>query len=131
PAIAAGEGENVAGQDVAVAVVALMRRTVDALSPLTIVDEFNRDRGPKQTAQMWAALKAPTAGRMKDGAMTLARIWEAAWAEGRKGRADPADAPFACEHQDLMDRYEKSDFVRSYKLQGLTLDASKRHLAPL
>ncbi len=131
PPIAAVDGVTVTGHDIAVAVVALMRRTVDDLSPLTIVDEFNRDRGPKQTAQMWAALKAPTARRMKDGAMTLARIWEAAWAEGRKGRADPADAPFACEHQDLMDRYEKSDFVRSYKLQGLTLDASKRHLAPL
>ncbi|MBN3817815.1 hypothetical protein G3N57_14880, partial [Paraburkholderia sp. Se-20369] len=80
---------------------------------------------------LWAALKAPTARRMKDGALTLARIWEAAWAEGRKDKADPAAAPFACEQQDLMDRYEQADFVRSYKLQSLTLDASKRHLVPL
>jgi len=130
PPIEAGDDTTVTGHDVAVAVVALMRRTVKELPPLTIVGEFNRDHGSKQTVQMWEALKKPTAQRMKDGAMTLARIWEAAWTEGRKNNAVPDEEPVACDRSALMDLYENPGFVRSYKLQSLTLDDSELHLVP-
>jgi hypothetical protein len=70
------------GRDAAVAVVALMQRTVDRLPPLTIVNLFDSNMGRGQIETMWNKLKDPTAACMQDGAKTLARIWEAAWRAG-------------------------------------------------
>lgn len=117
--IAPAHGEDVTGHDVAVAVVALMRRTVEALPPLSIVDQFNRSH---ETAQLWDKFKAPTASRMKDGAMTLARIWEAAWIQGRRHLANPATPAKAFGQEALMALYRRADFLRSFPLQQLTVD---------
>ncbi|WP_166298799.1 hypothetical protein [Bradyrhizobium sp. 2S1] len=70
------------GRDAAVAVVALMQRTVKRLPPMTIVNLFNSHMGSGQVETLWSKLKDATAACMQDGAKTLARVWEAAWRAG-------------------------------------------------
>lgn len=116
-------GGRPTGRDAAKAVVALMQRTVVRLPPTQIVDLFNSDMGRGQVEDMWSKLKAPTAACMQDGAMTLARIWEAAW---RAGQGEANAAVGALAQDDLRHRYSDPSFLPSYKLQDVVLDANDR-----
>ena len=62
------------GANAADAVVELMARTVEAISPQTVLDCFNRTRGQKQLDKMWFELGELTLDRFADGAMKLALI---------------------------------------------------------
>ncbi len=115
------------GHDAAVAVVALMQRTVKRLPPLTIVDLFDANMGRGQVDVLWAKLKDLTAACMQDGAKTLARVWEAAWRAG--GGEDQAQGG-KFDQGDLRRLYEDSKFLPSYELQNVTLDPDGR-IAPV
>jgi hypothetical protein len=111
------------GRDAAVAVVNLMQRTVKRLPPLTIVDLFDANMGRGQVETMWDDLKKPTAACMKDGARTLARVWEAAWRAG-DGESRPQAGTFA--QDDLRKLYSNPDFLPAFRLQDVTLNTSDR-----
>ncbi|MGN8549357.1 hypothetical protein ACQPTN_33855 [Bradyrhizobium sp. 13971] len=61
-------GGTPTGRDAAVAVVALMQRTVKRLPPMTIVNLFNSHMGSGQVEALWSKLKDATAACMQDGA---------------------------------------------------------------
>ncbi|WP_242181819.1 hypothetical protein [Sphingomonas sp. CARO-RG-8B-R24-01] len=119
-------GGKPSGHAIAVAVVALMQRTVDRLPPLTIVDAFNDHMGAGQTEELWNELKDKTAACMQDGAKTLARIWEAAWRAG--GSPDFGSVAFA--EDDLAALYSRKSFLPSYTLDQLTTGAD-HHIVPI
>jgi hypothetical protein len=116
-------GNKATGRDAAVAVVALMQRTVKRLPPLTIVDLFDANMGRGQVDVMWEALKEPTAACMQDGAKTLARVWEAAWRAGAGERQSQAGE---FDQEDLQRLYENPDFLPAFRLQDVTLDSEDR-----
>lgn len=107
------------GHDIAVAVVALMQRTVNRLPPLTIVAAFDEHIGAGQTEAMWAELKDRTAACMQDGAKTLARVWEAAWRAG--GSPDMTAETFSEEQFENL--YKDRDFLPAYTLDQIETDA--------
>jgi hypothetical protein len=116
-------GGTPTGRDAAVAVVALMQRTVNRLPPMTIVNLFNDHMGRGQVEMMWAKLKDATAACMQDGAKTLARVWEAAW---RAGAGEDRAQGGKFNPDDLRKLYENPDFLPAYKLQDVTLDGDDR-----
>jgi hypothetical protein len=120
-------GGQPTGRDAAVAVVALMQRTVKRLAPMTIVNLFNDHMGKGQVETLWTNLKEPTAACMQDGAKTLARVWEAAWRAG-SGEDRAQAGEFA--QKDLRKLYENPAFLPAFPLQQLTLDADG-HIVPV
>jgi hypothetical protein len=116
-------GNSPTGRDAAVAVVALMQRTVRRLAPLTIVDLFDSHMGRGQVDVLWDKLKEPTAACMQDGAKTLARVWEAAW---RAAKAENGAAGGKFDQDDLQKLYNTPSFLPAFKLQDVELDAAGR-----
>lgn len=109
------------GHAAAVAVVELMRRTVTRLPPQKVIDSFNEHAGRKRSAGMWADLGKNTAKGIYDGAVTLARLWQGAWEVGRAGAGDPPMPAAAESHQALAQLYRNANFLKSYKLQDVTV----------
>lgn len=109
------------GHAAAVAVVELMRRTVRRLPPQKVIDSFNANAGRNRSKGMWAELGKDTAKCIYDGALTLARIWQGAWDEGRQGQAAPAAPAAAVPHATLEQLYRNNNFLKSYKLQAITV----------
>lgn len=108
------------GQAAAVATVELMRRTIDRLDPLEIVNFFNHHPGRGRLDKMWDEFGERTSECLVDGAMTLAAIWEGAWKRGSKNPASvklPKN-PFDGKKQ-LMPLYNDRNFVPSFKLQDI------------
>ncbi|MGY3586020.1 hypothetical protein ACVIGB_004920 [Bradyrhizobium sp. USDA 4341] len=120
-------GGTPTGRDAAVAVVALMQRTVKRLPPMTIVNLFNSHMGSGQVDVMWSKLKDATAACMQDGAKTLARVWEAAW---RAGAGEDRGQGGKFDQGSLSKLYNDPSFLPAYPLQQLTLDADD-HIVPV
>jgi hypothetical protein len=72
-------------QKAAVAVVELMRATFGKIKPMDIVNRYVELDGdsPKVAAEaLWGSFGPQTIDVMADGCLSLAQIWESAWAEG-------------------------------------------------
>jgi hypothetical protein len=114
------------GQDAAVAVVELMRRTIGRIAPLDLVNFFNDHPGRGRSQSMWDEFGEATAECLTDGAMTLAAIWDGAWKRGRKSGAKKATWPkVAYEKKKLMSLYNTKNFVQSYKLQDIVREGNR------
>jgi len=113
------------GQAAAVAAVELMRRTVDRLPPLEIVEFFNQHPGHGRLAAMWDEFGDRTAQCLVDGAKTLAAMWDGAWRRGSKGLGTIKFPKEAFEHKKLMSLYNDRDFVPSFKLQDTVRDGDR------
>jgi hypothetical protein len=104
------------GHAAAVETVALMRRSAATLSPSTIIDSYvNNDH---KVAGMWADLKDGTVGVIADGCLTLASLWESAWAEGG-GDAIAESKLKAIDTDELEGLYQDEDFVPSLHLPDM------------
>ncbi|MGO4479775.1 S1/P1 nuclease [Massilia sp. 2TAF26] len=98
------------------AVVELMRRTINKLPPAEVLEVYNRVRGPKQSAALWAELGDRTMDCMADGSRTLAAIWQAAWTAGggdTKGRFTKSDLAKPVDQAQLKALYETKTFAES------------------
>lgn len=105
------------GQQAAVEVVELLRRTAKRLPPETIIASFNaHHRGKK----MWEDVGAASAKCIYDASLTLARIWQGAWEAGRAGKAAPAQPAAAISRSALAALYMNEAFLKSYKIPQLT-----------
>ena len=95
-----------------------MRRTINRLEPLEIVNFFNNHPGRQRLGAMWDEFGERTAECLIDGAMTLAAIWEGGGGGGCKSPAGVKlpKKPFDGKKQ-LMPLYDDRDFVPSFKLQ--------------
>jgi len=114
-------GSVVAGGDAAAdLVVDLMRRTIQRLDPETVVNTWIATKGPQHIADLWAALGDETAASMAEGALTLATLWQSAWAEGDGDHTVPAAQLGAAANKNtLRGRYNKATFVPSRWLRDM------------
>lgn len=80
----------------AIAVVDLMRRTIDRLPPETLIDDWvtaKHDPTRSTSDALWELVGKPTIDCLADGCNTLAMLWSSAWKEAgaRPPAANPAD----------------------------------------
>lgn len=119
------------GRKAALAIVRLMDRSAQRIPPKKLVDTY-LDAGGKSSAAsrdaMWDKYGQATIGVMADGARTLARIWEGAWAAGKGDNIDEDDlGPISFER--LVELYTDETFVESLDLDhiGAALGAAPVH----
>lgn len=102
-------------------VVELMKKTLDTLSPETVVQTFIETKGPQHTKLMWDALHVRTVTCMVAGALCLAELWQSAWIEGKGDTTVPAGALDTAVSTDaLMALYKDAGFVPSRWLKDMT-----------
>jgi hypothetical protein len=109
------------GHAAAVAVVALMSRTLAKVPPREIVKTFVEVKGqsPKRVAErLWEAFGEQTAQVIADGAALLAGLWESAWKEGARA-ATRKKPPAAVSEEELERLYRDPAFVPSTSLADL------------
>jgi hypothetical protein len=107
------------GQQAAVAVVELMQKTFDAISPKAIVDAYvNADGGPAAVADsLWGQFGDATVAAMVQGCRYLAMLWDSAWKQGG-GDSALTDLSAVAE-EDLVALYERRDFLPSKTLDKI------------
>jgi hypothetical protein len=74
------QGKVTTAAEAADITVQLMRQTLKKLPPERILDVFRQSAGQSQTAAMWQELGDDTVAVTAQGALTLAKIWQSAWA---------------------------------------------------
>jgi len=99
-------------------VMGLMERTGNTIPPIEVIKLFNSDSGTSRGEKMWEALKERIFKTMADGALTLAKIWESAWAEGG-GDAFPAGQLAAVDPAVLRKLYNDKDFLKASWLREM------------
>ena len=91
-------------------VVKLMKRTIQELPPMDVLDAFNAAAGHQRLPHMWDELGTRTIERLADGALTLAELWEGAWKEGDGGGIAQGDL-VDIGHARLKELYMDKDFI--------------------
>jgi hypothetical protein len=109
------------GHAAAVAIIELMERSATLIPPIDIVNTYV-DAGDKTTVAvqdaLWKAFDKQTMKVMADGAMVLARIWEAAWQAGN-GTAIPNSALTPIAENSLIALYTDVTFIESLDLDHI------------
>jgi hypothetical protein len=109
------------GQQAGFAVVELMRRTRNAIDPMTLVNAYAavQNQGSMQAAAaLWAQFGAQTEAVIADGCKVLAMIWDSAWAEGN-GPAIASNRLRLVAASRLMSLYGDQTFVPSRPLSQI------------
>lgn len=91
-------------------VVALMKRTIEAIAPHDILDTYDSHPGAGRTEALWKAFGPKTVARLADGARTLAVLWRSAWEEGG-GEEIAASKMTAQSTSALQKHYEDKTFA--------------------
>lgn len=108
------------GHAAAIATVALMQKTFAAISPAALIDVYvaAQDQKPKQRAEaLWASFGDATMTVMTEGCLTLAQLWDSAWAEG--GGDATIAALGAIEETTLETIYRDRNFLPSHTLDTI------------
>lgn len=74
------QGKVASGAEAADLTVQLMKQTMKKLPPERILEVYRQSAGQSQTAAMWQELGDDTVAVTAQGALTLAKIWQSAWA---------------------------------------------------
>jgi hypothetical protein len=105
-------------------VVQLMKKTIETLSPQTVVETFVEVAGRNQTKKMWEALGGRTITCMAGGALCLAELWQSAWIEGDgDNTVDSTVLGDAVSRQTLRSLYNDPTFVESRWLRDMSFDS--------
>jgi hypothetical protein len=106
------------GQEAAVAVVELMQKTFDTISPKDIVDAFvAAGGGPAHVADaLWEQFGSDTIQVMIQGCRYLALLWDSAWKLGGDAKVTELDA---VEEAGLSKLYQDRKFVPSRTLDQI------------
>jgi hypothetical protein len=105
------------GQEVAVEVVNLMRRSSTALPPMRLTDFYiAHSTDADLLANMWAQFRDLTIGFLADSSLVLAALWNAAWTAGE---GDAVAAAGARDVANLRALYEDPTFVPSLDLDHI------------
>ena len=115
------------GHEAAVAVVGLMQKTFQAITPREIIDAFvpvEHEKPAARAAVLWTQLGDRTMDVMADGCFCLAQIWDSAWKEGG---GDKIKTLAAITEEKLESLYRDPKFLTSYTLDtiGPVLSAPK------
>jgi hypothetical protein len=74
------KGKVTNSEEAADLTVQLMRQTMKKLPPERVLEVFRESSGQSQTAALWAELGDDTVAITAQGALTLAKLWQSAWA---------------------------------------------------
>jgi hypothetical protein len=108
------------GHEAAVLVVQLMQKTADTISPMEIINEYVRveNEKPRHRADaLWELLGDDTVSVMASGCITLAQLWESAWAEGNGDQT--INSLDAIEEPVLSALYQNPNFLPSHRLNTI------------
>jgi len=112
------------GKGAAIAVIDLMRETIQKLPPATIIKAFNDvDGGAQRTKHMFDVLGARTEVSIANGCLCLANIWGSAWREGQ-GNKIAATKLTAVDPKAIKKLYDTKSFVESFRLQDPSFKAA-------
>jgi hypothetical protein len=103
------------GKKAAIAVIELMRRTIQRIPPIEIIEVYNEE-SPSRTKNMWQKLSGRTFECMADGCLTLAGLWQSAWTEGKGSKISTSNLK-ELTHEQLMKLYDNKTFVEAFRLQ--------------
>jgi hypothetical protein len=108
------------GHGAAGAIVALMRKTVNVIEPMEVIDAFNETDGQGRLKHMWEVLGDRTAVTIANGAQTLAMLWDSAWIAGGAPKKAPTISQKA-----LMDLYNDPAFAPAERLPAMVAMLTK------
>src|SRR5262249_43917806 len=115
------------GHDAGVAIIQLMHRSQQRLSPAEIIDADNSSLGPKARAQaLWniTRIRKATIDSLADSVQVLAGLWTAAWKAGG-GKDIAPSALVELDPDKLMDLCRKDrKFVPSQSLADMARSGS-------
>lgn len=112
------EADVKGGHGAAVAVIGLMRSTIESMPPEELVQTYNEGTGPKDRIErLWSGFGDRTLDAMAAGALRLASIWESAWAEGQ-GAQSVQDLG-AIGEDVLRQLYQRTSFLKSLTLEEM------------
>jgi len=106
------------GPEAANTIVDLMKKTIEVLPPMEVIDAFNAEEGGQRIAHMWDVLGERTITCLSAGSLRLAEIWESAWKEGG-GQHVPGNTLREVDQEALMALYNDRDFVKSKWLRDM------------
>ncbi|HXT85343.1 MAG TPA: hypothetical protein VN704_13630, partial [Verrucomicrobiae bacterium] len=106
---------NKGGKTIAGSVVDLMKKSMQILPPLDIVDAFNESSGQIRLEHMFQVLGNRTIDVISEGCITLATIWENAWKEGN-GDQISEDKITLIGSENLQQLYSTITFLESFRL---------------
>ena len=120
------------GQSAAFAVVEMMQKTFDTISPARIIDEFVSIQGEKPAARadsLWEELGDDTIKVMTNGCLCLAQLWESAWVEGN-GDVNITSLD-AIDEDVLAQLYQNRNFLQSHTLNTISSVLEERRTEEL
>lgn len=103
------------GRGAAEAVIDLMRKTINNLPPIDIINAYNQESGTRRLKHMWEVLQAPTMKNIAEGCLCMGMLWASAWEAGdgskiKKSQLGPVDQVA------LMNLYNTKTFLEAYRL---------------
>jgi len=103
------------GINAATSIIELMKKCVNTLPSLDIVDAFNEVPGHNRLENMFNKLSSRTIHCVADGSLYLAMLWESAWKEGN-GDSIPINKLIQCDLSSLKNLYENKSFLEAFRL---------------
>jgi hypothetical protein len=100
------------------ATVLLMKKTLDLIDPMEVIDAYNAETGQERVPHMWNVLGPRTMRTIANGARALATIWQSAWVEGG-GNSIAAAKLVAQAPADLRALYLQKTFLESRWLKDM------------
>jgi hypothetical protein len=105
------------GHNAAISLIQLMRRCMQILSPLEIIEVYVQGSNTNNRLKhMFELLGNRTASCLAEGCIELASVWENAWAEGNGNQIDDNNLG-TLNSIELKNLYENREFLPAYKLQ--------------
>jgi hypothetical protein len=104
------------GKDAARLVLQLMKKTIERLPPIDVVEACVANRGRGRWDKIWDVVGDQTIQNIANGCHTLAVLWQSAWKAGN-GHTVATGSLIEFDHSTLSDLYSQKTFVPSYVLQ--------------
>jgi len=93
----------------------LMKKIMQILPPLEIIEVFDRSSGRNKFKKMYESLGTQTINCLSEGSFFLAKLWESAWLEGNGDLIAESNISLI-DKQILKDLYDDPTFLESFQL---------------
>jgi hypothetical protein len=114
------KGKVGSGADAADLTVQLMKQTMQRLPPERILEVFRQSAGASQTGALWQELGDETVTITAQGALTLAKLWQSAWAvAGAESKFTAAACKKAIDKNRLRSLYNTKTLAESKWLKDM------------
>lgn len=105
------------GQEAGFAIIELMKRSKDRISPMAVVETFAESLEDQENINdtLWTAFGEETQKVIADGSRVLAMLWDSAWQEGNWDNISDNQLSIVPANS-LKLRYQRQDFLPSLSL---------------